>query len=207
MDFSRRILKWVVELGQFDIKFQPITAIKAQALVDFMAEFAPGSHHVYPIDLTEAIERRGEREEETERNTASKDSPKSKVSRQSDSEDQSPTTDNNLEEGISDAFDPKTLSDPSTCWKLFLRKMWKLFMDRASNRHGAGLSIVLVSSDGLTIEHAVNLGFPTSNNEVEYEALLAGLKSALRMKATELMVYSDSQLLVNQIWDDYEGFL
>ena len=70
-------------------------------------------------------------------------------------------------------------------------------MDGASNRHGAGLGIILISPNGLIVEQAINLGFPASNNEAEYEALLAGLKSAYYMKATELMVYSDSQLVVN----------
>ncbi|XP_028084233.1 uncharacterized protein LOC114285395 [Camellia sinensis] len=55
-DFSGRILKWEVELGQFDIKFQPRTTIKAQTLTDFVAEFTPGSHLVCPVDLTDANE-------------------------------------------------------------------------------------------------------------------------------------------------------
>ena len=33
------LLKWAVELGQFDIQFRPHTAIKGQALADFIAEF------------------------------------------------------------------------------------------------------------------------------------------------------------------------
>ena len=70
-------------------------------------------------------------------------------------------------------------------------------MDGASNRHGAGLGIVLISPDGLTIEHSITLGFSASNNEAEYEALLAGLKSALQMHASELMVYNDFQLVGN----------
>ncbi|GMP68249.1 hypothetical protein CsSME_00027924 [Camellia sinensis var. sinensis] len=110
-----------------------------------------------------------------------------------------------LEENTSNTQDPKASSDPSTCWKLFVGEMWKLFVDGASNRHGARLSIVLISPDGLVVEQAVNLGFPASNNEAEYEALLAGLKSAFYMKATEVMVYSDSQLVVNQISGDYEA--
>ena len=85
------------------------------------------------------------------------------------------------------------------------REMWKLFVDGASNRHGAGLGIVLISPVGLTIEHSITLGFPASNNEAEYEALLAGLKSAIQMKAAELMVYSDSQLVVNQVAGIYEA--
>ena len=53
-DFTGRILKWAVELGQYDIKFRPRTAIKAQALADFVAEFAPGMHPVCPGDLVGA---------------------------------------------------------------------------------------------------------------------------------------------------------
>lgn len=90
--------------------------------------------------------------------------------------------------------------NPSDCWKLFIGEMWKLFVDRASNRHGARLGVVLTSPDGLTIKHAITLGFLASNNEVEYEALLAGLKSVLLMVSTKLMVFSDSKIVINQVW-------
>ena len=63
----------------------------------------------------------------------------------------------------------------------------------------------MISPDGLTIEHSITLGFPASNNEAEYEALFADLKSALQMQASELMVYSDSQLVVNQVAGIYEA--
>ena len=36
---SERLTKWAIELGEFDIKFMPRTAIKGQAIADFMAEF------------------------------------------------------------------------------------------------------------------------------------------------------------------------
>ncbi|XP_028056457.1 uncharacterized protein LOC114260514 [Camellia sinensis] len=55
-DFSGRILKWVVELGQFNVKLQPQTTIKAQALADFVVKFSPGVHPICPVDLTDAIE-------------------------------------------------------------------------------------------------------------------------------------------------------
>ena len=39
-----RMVQWAIELSQFDIKYRPRTAIKAQALADFIAEFTtPGS--------------------------------------------------------------------------------------------------------------------------------------------------------------------
>ena len=37
---SGRLLKWSVELSQFDIKYMPRTAIKGQALAYFLAEFS-----------------------------------------------------------------------------------------------------------------------------------------------------------------------
>ena len=36
---TRRMVQWAIELSQFDIEYYPRTAIKAQALADFIAEF------------------------------------------------------------------------------------------------------------------------------------------------------------------------
>ena len=36
---SGRLLKWAIELGQFDVNFHPKTIIKGQTLVDFITEF------------------------------------------------------------------------------------------------------------------------------------------------------------------------
>jgi hypothetical protein len=38
-DATERISKWAVDLGALNIDFKPRTAIKSQALVDFMAEW------------------------------------------------------------------------------------------------------------------------------------------------------------------------
>ncbi|KAH7866339.1 hypothetical protein Vadar_019092 [Vaccinium darrowii] len=40
-DFSGRISKWSIELSQFDLHYQPRTAIKGQILADFIAKFTP----------------------------------------------------------------------------------------------------------------------------------------------------------------------
>ena len=37
-----RLLKWLVELRQFDVEYKPRTIIKGQALADFVAEFGHG---------------------------------------------------------------------------------------------------------------------------------------------------------------------
>ena len=38
-ELAGRMVQWAIELSQFDIKYHPRTAIKAQALADFIAEF------------------------------------------------------------------------------------------------------------------------------------------------------------------------
>ena len=36
-----RLTKWIIELSEYDIAFQPRTALKSQVLADFIADFAP----------------------------------------------------------------------------------------------------------------------------------------------------------------------
>ena len=49
----------------------------------------------------------------------------------------------------------------------------------------------------------VRLNFPTTNNEVEYEALVAGLDLAKAAGAASVVLYCDSQV-TNQVNEDYE---
>uniref|UniRef100_A0A2N9J2B4 Uncharacterized protein n=1 Tax=Fagus sylvatica TaxID=28930 RepID=A0A2N9J2B4_FAGSY len=42
-DFSGRISKWGAQLGAYDVRYKPRTAIKGQVLADFIAEFAPNN--------------------------------------------------------------------------------------------------------------------------------------------------------------------
>ena len=41
LEAAERMVQWAIELSRFDIKYHPRTAIKAQALVDFISEFTP----------------------------------------------------------------------------------------------------------------------------------------------------------------------
>lgn len=60
-----------------------------------------------------------------------------------------------------------------------------MFVDNASNAKGAGVGIVIISPKGVKLEHSLMLGFRASNNEAEYEALLAGLRATLSLEATD----------------------
>ncbi|KAK1379936.1 hypothetical protein POM88_026680 [Heracleum sosnowskyi] len=49
---SGRLIKWAIELGEFDIKYKPRTAIKAQALADFMVECTIDNQEVGGQEVT-----------------------------------------------------------------------------------------------------------------------------------------------------------
>ncbi|KAL0290692.1 UNVERIFIED_CONTAM: hypothetical protein Sradi_7045200 [Sesamum radiatum] len=52
---------------------------------------------------------------------------------------------------------------------------------------------------------AIKFEFSTSNNEAEYEAFLAERELAIAFGAKKIVIYSDSQLVVNQIQGSYEA--
>ena len=55
------------------------------------------------------------------------------------------------------------------------------------------------------IEHSLALSFPTSNNQTEYNALLAGLMLAEDLGAREVQVLTDFQLVASQVRGEYQA--
>ena len=98
-----RMLRWSLELSEYDIRYEGRKALKAQALADFVAEMT--AHEQMPP---------GDRR-------------------------------------------------------------WTLHVDGASSSTGSGAGVLLENKEGIVIEHSLTLAFPTSNNQAEYEALLAGI--------------------------------
>jgi ribonuclease HI len=63
----------------------------------------------------------------------------------------------------------------------------------------AGIGVQITDEDGTILaEIARGLGVAT-NNQAEYTAVLEGLKRALELGATDVLVRSDSRLLVEQL--------
>jgi hypothetical protein len=60
---------------------------------------------------------------------------------------------------------------------------WKIYVDGASNAKGVRNRGVIITPDETVIEQSIRLDFKTSNNEAEYEAVLAGLNSAKTLGA------------------------
>ncbi|XP_020979550.1 uncharacterized protein LOC110272078 [Arachis ipaensis] len=105
-DLAGRILQWVVELSEFDLKYEAQTAIKSRYLADFVAEYTDTPEN--PID-------------------------------------------------------------------------WNLYVDGSSNKAGSGADVILESDQGIQLELSLRFEFPASNNQAEYEALLADKKEAKRL--------------------------
>ncbi|XP_073130885.1 uncharacterized protein [Henckelia pumila] len=127
-DISGRLVKWTTELNEYDIQYEPRSAIKAQALADLLAK----TRHMEGEDL------------------------------------------------------------------------WKVYVDGSSNSERCGVGVLLISPRGDEIRLAVRLDFQTSNNESEYEAVLIGLRAAKQAGAARVHLYSDSQLVTQQVNGSYE---
>ena len=80
---------------------------------------------------------------------------------------------------------------------------WTLQVDGASRSSGSGVGLLLLSPTGEKLEQAIRLGFPVSNNEAEYEAILSGLDLVLALSVSKLRIYSDSQLVVRHVQEEY----
>ena len=82
--------------------------------------------------------------------------------------------------------------------------LWSIYTNGSCNRQAGGAGIVLLSPEGDAIECMVHLNFPATNNESEYEALIAGLNLAKAAGAARVVIHCDSQVITNQINGDYK---
>ncbi|XP_072061995.1 uncharacterized protein [Arachis hypogaea] len=125
-----RLIKWSVELSEFDIQYESRKTLKSQVLADFISEMTKDTHNT-------------------------------EVS-------------------------------------------WSIHVDGASNKEGSGAGILLKERDKVVAEQSLQFRFNASNNQAEYEALLAGLKLALQLQIPRIIAYCDSSLVVHQIKGEFQ---
>lgn len=53
---------------------------------------------------------------------------------------------------------------------------WKLYVDGSSTKKRSRAGIIVIAPEQITLDSTIRFGFKASNNEVEYEALLVGLR-------------------------------
>ncbi|GFY95321.1 hypothetical protein Acr_10g0007060 [Actinidia rufa] len=186
-DLSSQLSKWAIKLERSDIKFLPKAAIKGQVLPDFVAEFSPQT-----VIL-----------EQTCLDSAHKEGESSQVGY---SEIQLVSEVPEVARETTQDTETTTISETSGIPKVFLEpsqidptSAWKMFIDKARNNLRVGAGVVLKSLEGVSFEHYLRLNFPSTNNKAKYEAFIAGLRSASKLKISELHIFSDSKLVVNQV--------
>ncbi|CAH9117581.1 unnamed protein product [Cuscuta europaea] len=134
---TARVVKWSLLISQYQVSFQPRTASKGQALVDFLVECI----------ARDVAEERCHEED-----------------------------------------------------------LWTLMTDGSSSgSKGCGGGVVLITPEGFKTHHALRYSFNLSNNEVEYEALLSGLRIARYFKVQKPRIKSDSKLVIKQLRGEYEA--
>ena len=67
------------------------------------------------------------------------------------------------------------------------------------------MGLVVVSTDRITIEKSLRLGFSATNNKVEYEALLRGIAMVQKMGGKAVEVFLNSRLIVGQVKGELEA--
>ena len=72
------------------------------------------------------------------------------------------------------------------------QKLWIIHPDGSSNQRSRGAGVVMLTPKGDKIECMIRLDFPTTNNEAEYEALIAGLDLAKAAGAKNVIIHCDS---------------
>nr|KYP69046.1 hypothetical protein KK1_022696 [Cajanus cajan] len=123
LELTGWMMAWLVELSEFDIKYESRGPLKAQCLADFVAE----------LTLTSA------------------DQP----------------------------------------------QVWTLHVDGSSNSKGDGAGIILEGPNEVALEKALKFGFKVTNNQAEYEALLARLRLDHNLGARRVSCNSDSKLMIS----------
>jgi len=82
---------------------------------------------------------------------------------------------------------------------------WVLSVDGSSNQQGSGAGLILEGTDGLLIEQFLRFSFKASNNQAEYETLIARMLLAKEMGAKGLLAKSDSLLVTCQVTGEYQA--
>ena len=77
--------------------------------------------------------------------------------------------------------------------------IWTLYFDGAKSKEGAGAGCLLVDPQGNKTCIACRMEFNCTNNTMEYEALIQGLKKAIDLDIKELIAYGDSEIIVRQV--------
>nr|GEX75773.1 reverse transcriptase domain-containing protein [Tanacetum cinerariifolium] len=84
-----------------------------------------------------------------------------------------------------------------------LLEPWNLFTDGSSCTDGSGAGLILTNPERTEFTYALRFRFDATNNEAQYEALIAGLRISEKMGVKNLQANVDSRLVANQLNETY----
>jgi ribonuclease HI len=77
--------------------------------------------------------------------------------------------------------------------------MWNLFFDGSKYNEGAGVGCILKDPKGKKTLIAFGFEFQCTNNTVEYESLIQGLRKSMDLKVKLLKVLGDFEIVIRQV--------
>ncbi|XP_004308201.1 PREDICTED: uncharacterized protein LOC101305990 [Fragaria vesca subsp. vesca] len=90
-------------------------------------------------------------------------------------------------------------------WAIELGKFDLHFKPRTAIKGLSGAGIIIIDPEGNSYEYALRFEFKASNNIAEYEALITGIQLCRELGALHIHIFSDSQLVVNQVVGDFKA--
>jgi ribonuclease HI len=78
-------------------------------------------------------------------------------------------------------------------------ELWTMYFYESLMKTVAGAGLLFISPLGKHLRYVLRLHFPASNNVVEYEALINGLRIAIELGVRRLDARGDSQLVIDQV--------
>ncbi|GAA0146457.1 hypothetical protein LIER_06405 [Lithospermum erythrorhizon] len=97
---------------------------------------------------------------------------------------------------------PPHVSGATKPSKLAENPKWVVHVDRARNIKSSGAGIIIQGPDEITMEYTLRFSYETTNNEAEYEAMIAGLMLVKSLGVQCVLMRGDSKLIMPQIKGD-----
>ena len=99
---------------------------------------------------------------------------------------------------------PLNIEFPDESILMLTHQTWVIFFDGSFTQQGSSVGILFITPQNYSLPKAYKIIFPCTNNIIEYEALINGMKIVVEWRVDELNIFGDSQLVINQANDVYQ---